>query len=130
MLYYDFGTFLEDFFVPLYEYLCGKCGHRCEKIERHSAAMTKKCPKCGGKAERMTSRTSMQFKGSGWYVTDYGGRPSSAEEKKGDSAAAGAEAKKSDSSETGAKAKKSDSTDAGVKAEPAKTESAPKKKKE
>jgi putative FmdB family regulatory protein len=57
--------------VPLYEYQCAKCGHEFEKIESFSASPTKKCPKCGGKAERQISQSAVQFKGSGWYVTDY-----------------------------------------------------------
>jgi putative FmdB family regulatory protein len=118
MLYYDSCRCPEEFLVPLYEYLCGKCGHLFEKIERHSASLTKKCPKCGRKAKRTIARTSMQFKGSGWYVTDYGGKQTGREAPKSDSATASAETKKSDSTETAAKA------------EPAKTESTPKKNKD
>ena len=57
--------------MPLYEYKCVKCGHRFEKIESVGASETKKCPKCGAKAGRMASAPAIQFKGSGWYVTDY-----------------------------------------------------------
>jgi putative FmdB family regulatory protein len=53
-----------------------KCGHQFEKIESVSAPETKKCPKCGQKAPRMASAPAIQFKGSGWYVTDYGGKKS------------------------------------------------------
>ncbi len=60
--------------MPLYEYKCVKCGHRFEKIESVSASETKKCPKCGGKAERQIAAPAIQFKGSGWYVTDYAGK--------------------------------------------------------
>jgi len=63
--------------VPLYEYKCVKCGHRFEKIENVSASTTKKCPKCGAKAERMLAAPAIQFKGSGWYVTDYAGKGAS-----------------------------------------------------
>jgi putative FmdB family regulatory protein len=59
--------------VPMYEYECAK-GHRFEKIEKFSASLVKKCPTCGAKSERQISASSMQFKGSGWYVTDYGGK--------------------------------------------------------
>jgi putative FmdB family regulatory protein len=62
--------------LPLYEYECVKCGHRFEKIESTSASATKKCPECGGKAERMLAAPAIQFKGSGWYVTDYAGKNS------------------------------------------------------
>lgn len=64
--------------MPLYEYKCVKCGQRFEKIESVSAPVTKKCPKCGHRAERMASAPAIQFKGSGWYVTDYGGKKSGA----------------------------------------------------
>lgn len=57
--------------MPLYEYKCVKCGHLFEKIESHSASTTKKCPKCGAKAPRQFAAPAIQFKGSGWYVTDY-----------------------------------------------------------
>jgi putative FmdB family regulatory protein len=57
--------------MPLYEYECKKCGHRFEKIQLYSARMVKKCPECGGQVEQMISAPAVQFKGSGWYVTDY-----------------------------------------------------------
>lgn len=60
--------------LPLYEYKCAKCGHRFEKIEPVSASESKKCPKCGAKAQRLLSAPAIQFKGSGWYVTDYAGK--------------------------------------------------------
>jgi putative FmdB family regulatory protein len=64
--------------LPLYEYKCEKCGNQFEKIEKHSAPTTQKCPKCGAKAQRMISAAGIQFKGSGWYVTDYKGKSSGA----------------------------------------------------
>ena len=57
--------------MPLYEYECRKCGHRFERIQRFSDPMVKKCPKCGGAVEQVISAPAVQFKGSGWYVTDY-----------------------------------------------------------
>jgi putative FmdB family regulatory protein len=63
--------------VPLYEYKCLKCGHRTEKIEPVNGPHLKKCPECGGKVELMISASAIQFKGSGWYVTDYAGKKSS-----------------------------------------------------
>ena len=57
--------------MPLYEYQCKKCGHRFEKIQKFSDKMVKKCPECGGAVEQMISAPAVQFKGSGWYVTDY-----------------------------------------------------------
>jgi putative FmdB family regulatory protein len=57
--------------MPLYEYQCQKCGHRFERIQRFSDPLVKKCPECNGKVEQLLSAPAVQFKGSGWYVTDY-----------------------------------------------------------
>ncbi len=57
--------------MPLYEYQCRKCKHRFEKIVKFSDAPEKKCPKCGGPVEQLLSAPAVQFKGTGWYVTDY-----------------------------------------------------------
>ena len=57
--------------MPLYEYQCKKCGHRFEKIQKFSDKPVKKCPQCGGPVEQTISAPAVQFKGSGWYVTDY-----------------------------------------------------------
>ena len=57
--------------MPLYEYQCKKCGHRFERIQKFSDPLVKKCPECGGKVEQLISAPAVQFKGSGWYVTDY-----------------------------------------------------------
>jgi putative FmdB family regulatory protein len=57
--------------MPLYEYECTKCHHRFEKIQKFSDKPVKKCPDCGGRVEQTISAPAVQFKGSGWYVTDY-----------------------------------------------------------
>lgn len=57
--------------MPLYEYQCTKCGHRFEKIQKFSDQKIKKCPECAGPVEQVISAPAVQFKGSGWYVTDY-----------------------------------------------------------
>jgi putative FmdB family regulatory protein len=62
--------------VPLYEYQCTKCKRRTEKIESVSGPHLKKCPHCGGKVEQTLTAPAIQFKGSGWYVTDYAGKKS------------------------------------------------------
>ena len=73
--------------MPLYEYQCPKCGHHFERIQKFSDPDPKKCPRCGaGKIERLLHAPAVQFKGSGWYVTDYG-RKDSAEAKKESSGA-------------------------------------------
>ncbi len=63
--------------MPNYEYLCKKCGHRFEEIRKFSDKQPRKCPECGGVIEQVISAPAVQFKGSGWYVTDY------AEERRG-----------------------------------------------
>lgn len=57
--------------MPLYEYECKKCKYRFERIQKFSDEPVKKCPQCGGPVERLISPPTVQFKGSGWYVTDY-----------------------------------------------------------
>ena len=100
--------------MPLYEYKCGKCAHQFEKIEKHSAPTTQKCPKCGGRAERMISAAGIQFKGSGWYVTDYKGKNSGAStvDSSGDGASGKSGDSSSDSKSADAKSQDSKSSDA------------------
>jgi len=57
--------------MPNYEYLCKKCGYRFEQIRKFSDKQLRKCPECGGVIEQVISAPAVQFKGSGWYVTDY-----------------------------------------------------------
>lgn len=57
--------------MPLYEYLCGSCGHRFERIQKFSDPPVTECPSCGGVVEKQFSSPAIQFKGSGWYITDY-----------------------------------------------------------
>lgn len=58
--------------MPLYEYECFLCSHRFERIRRVSDTSVPTCPECGGSVRRLLSAPALQFKGSGWYVTDYG----------------------------------------------------------
>lgn len=82
--------------MPLYEYKCVKCGHRFEKIESVSASDKKKCPKCGARAERLLAAPAIQFKGTGWYVTDYAGKkPGAAQGEKSNDGAGDKPAEKS-----------------------------------
>jgi putative FmdB family regulatory protein len=57
--------------MPIYEYQCKKCHHRFERIQKFSDPHVKKCPECGGALEQVITAPAVQFKGSGWYVTDY-----------------------------------------------------------
>lgn len=58
--------------MPLYEYECFVCGHGFERIRKVADASFVSCPECGGKVRRLLGVPALQFKGSGWYVTDYG----------------------------------------------------------
>lgn len=58
--------------MPLYEYQCQECGLRYERLEHVSAMHDGTCPECGGNAHRLIGAPALQFKGSGWYVNDYG----------------------------------------------------------
>ena len=57
--------------MPLYEYECEKCGDRFEKIRKFSDPPPEVCPKCGGALHKLQSAPAFQFKGTGWYATDY-----------------------------------------------------------
>lgn len=80
--------------VPLYEYECQQCNHRFEKIQTFRADPETVCPQCGGQLEKLISAPAIQFKGAGWYVSDYSAKgaaskkASSAESGGGDTAAA------------------------------------------
>lgn len=58
--------------MPLYEYECNACAHRFEVIQKYSDAHIDICPKCGGAVTKLFSSPAIQFKGSGFYLTDYG----------------------------------------------------------
>jgi putative FmdB family regulatory protein len=57
--------------LPLYEYQCKKCHSLTERIQKFSDPPLTVCPHCGGEVEQLLSAPAVQFKGSGWYVTDY-----------------------------------------------------------
>jgi putative FmdB family regulatory protein len=63
--------------MPLYEYQCTQCGERVEIIQRLSDPPYSHCPKCGGDMKKLLSAPAIQFKGSGWYKTDYASKPAS-----------------------------------------------------
>jgi putative FmdB family regulatory protein len=63
--------------MPLYEYQCTRCGARFERLQKLSDPPVTECPVCGGPVEKMVSSPAFQFKGSGWYVTDYARKPDS-----------------------------------------------------
>ncbi len=87
--------------MPIYEYECRKCNARQEVYQKVNDKPPKKCSKCGGRLDRMVSAPAIQFKGSGWYVTDYAGGSKKAAEKaeKAESEATVTSDQKSDKSE-------------------------------
>lgn len=89
--------------MPLYEYECAECGHRTEVLQRLSDPPLSECPRCDGAMKKLLSAPAFQFKGSGWYVTDYA-RQGKSESKSSDDKAAPSGGDKS-SSDDGAVAK-------------------------
>ena len=87
--------------MPLYEYHCKKCG-RFETLQRFSDGPLSACPTCGGAVERLISAPAFQFKGSGWYVTDYGKSGSDATGSK-DAGGKGTDSKSSEASGSASK---------------------------
>jgi putative FmdB family regulatory protein len=107
--------------MPLYEYLCDECGHRFERIQKFSDPLADKCPKCGGPVHKLASSPAIQFKGSGFYITDYAKKDESSAAKTADGKAERAE--KSEKSDKSEKAEKTERTEKGGKADaPAKTD--------
>lgn len=68
--------------MPIYEYECRKCNAHTEVLQKFSDKPLVKCRKCGGRLEKLLSASAIQFKGSGWYVTDYAGKKSGQSEEK------------------------------------------------
>jgi putative FmdB family regulatory protein len=64
--------------MPIYEYQCESCGHRFETIRKFSDPPVETCPQCGGQVRKLPPAPAFQFKGSGWYVTDYARKDSGA----------------------------------------------------
>ena len=93
--------------MPLYEYRCSKCGDVFEVIQKFSDEPVKTHEACGGDVERLVSSPAFQFKGSGWYITDYARSGSS---KGGEKKADGNSNAKSDGSSTPAKSSDSGSS--------------------
>jgi|SRR4051812_4755685 putative FmdB family regulatory protein len=83
--------------MPLYEYHCSKCGNNFEVIQKFADAPLTVHEECGGAVERLLSAPAFQFKGSGWYVTDYAKGKSSSESKKSDENGSSKSEEKSDS---------------------------------
>ena len=72
--------------MPLYEYQCESCEHRFERIQKFSDPLVDTCPSCGGPVKKLLSSPAFQFKGSGFYITDY---PKQSQKPSGDSQPSG-----------------------------------------
>jgi putative FmdB family regulatory protein len=68
--------------MPIYEYACSRCGRHIEVLQKVSAPPPKICRSCGGALRKVISAPALQFKGSGWYVTDYARKSSPQQERK------------------------------------------------
>jgi len=106
--------------MPLYEYLCKKCGHRFEKIRKFSDKQLRKCPECAGVIEQVVTAPSVQFKGSGFYQTDY---------KKSGSGSAGSSSSSSSEGDSSSKETKDSKDSKDTKTADAKTTKADEKSK-
>ena len=101
--------------MPLYEYQCEACAHRFEKIVQYSDPPIDTCPVCGGTVKKLFSSPAIQFKGSGFYITDYAKKTSPESSSAGKSSSDKPAEKSSDTSSASTD-KSSDSTKSESKA--------------
>lgn len=107
--------------MPIYEYECLQCGKRTEVLQRMNEGPIAACPACGGEVKKLISSPAFQFKGSGWYVTDYGGKKGGGSEGKPESKGEG----KSEGGSEGKSESKSEGTSESKAEKPAASESKP-----
>jgi putative FmdB family regulatory protein len=101
--------------MPLYEYQCDACGQRFEVIQKFSDLPPEQCAKCGkGPVHRQLSSPAIQFKGSGWYITDYAQKGKS----EGESSAGKSESKTDTKTETKTETKADTKTETKTEAKP------------
>ena len=93
--------------MPLFEYQCTACKERAEILQRVSDPPYSHCPKCGGEMKKLISAPAIQFKGSGWYKTDYASKP----------AASSSESSKSETKSETKSESKSESSSSTTKSE-------------
>jgi putative FmdB family regulatory protein len=91
--------------MPIYEYRCEACGRRFEKLQKLSDPPCKKCPTCGGALRKVICSPAIQFKGTGFYITDYAKKSAPEPERKGDSAGEAKSGGKADEKRAEAKPK-------------------------
>jgi putative FmdB family regulatory protein len=114
--------------LPLYEYRCLKCDRHTDKIEKMNGPHLKKCPHCGGKVESVITAPSIQFKGSGWYVNDYGKKTTGGDSGKSEKGEKSEKSEKSEKTEKSEKSEKSESKSESSAKDQKKTGSASKDK--
>jgi putative FmdB family regulatory protein len=96
--------------MPIYEYRCTQCGNTVEVLQKAKDKPPEKCPRCGGRLAKLISSPAIQFKGNGWYITDYAKKNSPAPaDNRSDKPAAKPEARKP--KETDSKPSPSSSSD-------------------
>jgi putative FmdB family regulatory protein len=96
--------------MPIYEYECAACGHRFERIQKFSDALVEECPSCGErKVQKLLSSPAIQFKGSGWYITDYARKGATGTDTKASGSESSKESKESskESKESGKESRES-----------------------
>ena len=89
--------------MPLYEYQCDACGHRFEAIQKLADAPIAACPSCGGVVKKLQYAPAFHFKGTGWYVTDYGRKDQPAAEKADGTSKEASREKSKESADTGSR---------------------------
>jgi putative FmdB family regulatory protein len=110
--------------MPLYEYECDSCAHRFERIQKFSDPLVDVCPKCGGVVRKLISSPAIQFKGSGWYITDYAKKSGKVESSSSPSSSSKSEGsdkstEKSNETKSDSGAKSSDTSGSSSDAKPA-----------
>jgi putative FmdB family regulatory protein len=94
--------------MPIYEYECRKCKAHTEAFQKLSDKPLVKCPKCGGRLDKRISAPAIQFKGSGWYVTDYAGKATKGEKSESEAKTEKSETSDKKTTKESSPAKKSD----------------------
>lgn len=105
--------------MPIYEYRCLGCGSHVEKMQKVSDAPLAVCEECGGKMEKQVSLSGFQFKGAGWYVTDYSNKSKDTGSEKSVKTDSGEKFEKSEKTDKTDKAEKTSATESTAKAETA-----------
>src|ERR1700680_82310 len=103
--------------MPLYEYQCEACGREFELIRKFSDPPLEACPHCGGKVRKLFSSPAIQFKGSGFYITDYAKKDSTTGSSSSDSGSESSSKDKDAGEKGGERSGKSEKTEKGEKSE-------------